>query len=704
MDDSNYELSFAPQVAYFSMEVGIDPRMPTYSGGLGVLAGDTLRAAADSSIPMAGMTLLHRKGYFRQRLDAKGNQREAPVDWNPESILQLMPPRVSVLIEGRQVQIQAWRYLVKGISGFTLPVYFLDTGLPENNPGDQALTDYLYGGDERYRLCQEMVLGIGGAAILGALGCTELRTYHMNEGHSALLSLALLKEQVRGGNLDAVTDEDIEIVRKHCVFTTHTPVPAGHDVFSLDLAGRILDANLFGFLQKSSCCFQGALNMTYLALYFSHYINGVAMRHGEISRDMYPNYPVNSITNGVHAPTWTVKPFQDLYDRYLPEWRHDNRYLRYAISIPTDEFRKAHAEVKRQLIQAVKLRKGVDLDVDTLTLGFARRSTAYKRADLLFFDIERLKRVVQQAGSLQIIYSGKAHPRDEGGKALIRRVFEAAARLAGSITVVYLEDYDMDLAKLLIAGVDLWLNTPQKPLEASGTSGMKAALNGVPSLSVLDGWWVEGHWENVSGWAIGHESDSDSLAESISLYNKLESIILPLFYKKPDDYAAVMRSAIAINGSFFNAQRMIDQYLRNVYLPAQKREKPLALIWGNKPDISPSENNQSGRLSNANQRGQFAKSAKSKQSAAEKTMINVPEDKVFWNRDGQVFRNLQDLAQGLKTMSDETYSHHVIDSRNDFARWTGEVIGDDELSKDLEQSANRSEAAEKVAVYTRSDY
>jgi glycogen phosphorylase len=565
-NDSN-ELLLTPKVAYFSMEVGIDPRMPTYSGGLGILAGDTLRAAADSSLPMVGVTLLHRKGYFRQHLDSSGNQREDPAVWAPEATLQVKPPRVSISLGDRQVQVRAWHYLVKGISGFTLPLYFLDTYLPENSSWDQTLTDFLYGGDERYRLCQEAVLGLGGIAMLQALGYTSVSTYHMNEGHSALLAISLLKAQVQGRGLDFATAEDIEKVRLKCVFTTHTPVPAGHDVFSLDLVRKILGTNLVSFLQKSNCCFKGTLNMTYLALYFSRYINGVAMRHSEISRGMYPNYPINSITNGVHAVTWTAKVFQFLYDKYIPEWRHDNRYLRYAVSLPLDEIQQTHSEAKRQLIQEVKQLSGVKMDANVLTIGFARRATAYKRADLLFSDLERLKRIAHQVGPLQIIFGGKAHPRDEGGKELIRRVFGSAASLSDTIPVVYLEDYDMNLARQLIAGVDLWLNTPQKPLEASGTSGMKAALNGVPSLSVLDGWWIEGYVEGVTGWAIGENSDSESnyMIETSSLYNKLESVILPLFYKRLSDYTTVMRNAIAINGSFFNAQRMVDQYVQNAY-------------------------------------------------------------------------------------------------------------------------------------------
>jgi starch phosphorylase len=539
----------------------------TYSGGLGILAGDTLRAAADLGVPMIGMTLLYRKGYFRQHLDSNGNQSESPSEWSPEKILEAMEPRAAVTIEGRTIKIQAWRYTVQGISGHVVPVYFLDTSLPDNSDWDRALTEHLYGRDEHYRLCQEVILGLGGMSMLQALGHTEIRTYHMNEGHSALLALALLEEYTQKSGLTTPTEVEKEAVRRQCVFTTHTPVPAGHDKFSLSLARQVLGENRANTLTSADCCMDGMLNMTYLALSLSSYINGVAMRHGQISRDMYPSYPINSITNGVHAVTWTAVPFQRLYDRYIPEWRNDHLYLRYAISIPLDEIQQAHAEAKRVLVAEVDRRTGIHLDPTIITLGFARRASTYKRADLLLSDLDRLKRIVHQTGPLQIIYGGKAHPRDEGGKALIRRIFEAAASMRDVVPIVYLEDYDMALGHYLCAGVDLWVNTPQKPQEASGTSGMKAALNGVPSLSVLDGWWIEGHLEGVTGWSIGDgwQVASDPVAEAASLYEKLEYLILPTFYKRPAVFAEIMRSAIAINGSFFNAQRMVSQYVKNAY-------------------------------------------------------------------------------------------------------------------------------------------
>ncbi|MEW5804768.1 MAG: alpha-glucan family phosphorylase [bacterium] len=559
---------FTSLVAYFSMEVGLDPAMPTYSGGLGVLAGDTLRAAADLGIPMVGVTLLHRKGYFRQHLDAQGKQTESPAVWLPEEFLEPLLGRISLTIEGRQVLVRAWRYMVHGMTGHIVPVYFLDTSLNENSEWDQSLTGQLYGGDDHYRLCQEAVLGLGGIAMLRALGHRRVQAYHMNEGHSALLTLALLKERNNGNNLHTIANADLEAIRHKCVFTTHTPVPAGHDIFPMDMARKVLGEEATAFLGKIKCCPNGNLNMTYLALFFSRYINGVSMRHEEISQSMFPNYPINSITNGVHAGTWTSPSFCRLYDRYISEWRHDNLYLRYAISIPLEQIRQAHAEAKQELLAEVERRRGIRLDPEILTLGFARRATAYKRSDLLFSDLDRLKRICQKVGHLQVIYGGKAHPHDESGKALIRRIYEAADALKGVVTVIYLEEYDMALARIMCAGVDLWVNTPKKPQEASGTSGMKAALNGVPSLSILDGWWIEGHVEGVTGWSIGEdwELEGNPAKDYVFLYNKLEHVIVPLFYGRPNAFAEVMRSAIALNASFFNTQRMILQYLENAYL------------------------------------------------------------------------------------------------------------------------------------------
>ncbi|TMB68900.1 MAG: alpha-glucan family phosphorylase [Chloroflexi bacterium] len=551
------------------MEIALDASMPTYSGGLGVLAGDTLRAAADLALPVVAITLVHRKGYFRQHLDANGRQTESPSDWSPAGRLEAVEARAWVNVEGRPVELRGWRFQVRGVTGHEVPVYLLDTSLPSNDEYDQTLTDSLYGGDARYRLCQEVVLGIGGIAMLRALGHADFHTYHMNEGHSSLLTLALLQEHASLHDRGSVIEADVDDVRRKCVFTTHTPVDAGHDHFDADLVEKVLGKERTGILARLTQARSGIFDLTHLAMFFCRSANGVSIRHAHVSRRMFPERPISAITNGVHAVTWTAAPFARLYDRHVPHWRRDNRYLRQASAIPREDIRAAHAEAKANLLEDVQRRTGHTLKPDVMTIGFARRATGYKRIDFIFSNKDRLRRIIDRCGPIQLVYAGKAHARDSVGKAGIEHIFAVSAALKGVLPVFYLEDYDMSLASLIVAGVDLWLNNPVKPLEASGTSGMKAALNGVPSLSILDGWWIEGWIEGVTGWAIGDgaEEPGDSTKELDSLYDKLEHIILPMFYQQPRAYLGVMRSAISHNGSFFNAQRMVSQYLRTVYEP-----------------------------------------------------------------------------------------------------------------------------------------
>ncbi len=560
------------RIAYFSMEIAADPAWPTYSGGLGILAGDMLRSAADMGLPMAGVTLLPRQGYFHQHVDAEGRQTEEPEQWKPEAVLERLDAVVPVYLQGREVKVGAWRHSVRGVGGREVPIYFLDADRPENSEWDRTLTNTLYGGDEVYRLCQEAILGIGGVRLLRALGHTRIARFHMNEGHSALLTVVLLEEEAGQRNLSQPIEADIETIRQQCVFTTHTPVPAAFDQFSMETVARVLGQDRVRTLVETQCCPAGNLNMTYLGLRCSHYINGVAMHHAEISHSMFPNYPVHAITNGVHAGTWTSPPFRELYERHIPEWRRDNLYLRYAVGIPLEEIQQAHARAKQELLRAVGDATGTHLSEEVATIGFARRAAEYKRAELVFSDLQRLRQIREKCGPFQILFAGKAHPKDEEGKAAIRRVVEAGAALRECVPVVYVENYDMGWASLFTAGVDLWLNTPHRPFEASGTSGMKAALNGVPSLSVRDGWWIEGHFEGVTGWSVGFDEYPElPQVEIDSLYDKLEHIILPMFYVRPRAYAEVMRSTIAVNGSFFNTQRMLYQYLWNAYFPSASK-------------------------------------------------------------------------------------------------------------------------------------
>ncbi|MDG6244576.1 MAG: alpha-glucan family phosphorylase [Methanolobus sp.] len=556
-------------IAYFSMEIGIDEKIHTYSGGLGILAGDTIRSSADLKVPMVAISLLYRKGHFHQKLEKNGLQREGPDPWPVKEFMQEMSARTHVIIHGRTVHLRAWKYEVKGITGLVVPVYFLDADLPENSEWDRTLTHHLYGGDNYYRLCQEVILGVGGARMLKELGYNNIRSFHMNEGHSALLTMELLDDEAKKAGRNHVTEEDCKKVHKKCVFTTHTIVPAAHDKFTREMAEMIIGKR-DDFFGLDGVLYNGTvLNMTYLALKMSRYVNGVAKSHGEISRELFSGYSINSITNGVHAGTWVSDPFRELFNKHIPMWQNDNFSLRYALSIPKDDIWEAHMLAKRKLIDHVNKETRLYMDENVLTIGFARRAAAYKRADLLFHDIERLRTISNNIGKIQVIFSGKAHPADNGGKNLIKRIFDAKNALSNDIEIVYLENYNMNLGAMITSGVDIWLNTPEPPKEASGTSGMKAALNGVPNLSVLDGWWIEGNIEGVTGWSIGNGALADeknkNLLDARSMYDKLENIILPLYYHDRNSFIDVMRNSIAINGSFFNTHRMIQEYVLNAY-------------------------------------------------------------------------------------------------------------------------------------------
>lgn len=468
------------RIAYFTMEIALENRIPTYSGGLGVLAGDTVRSCADLEVAMVAISLVHRRGYVHQELrDGRQIDHEAP--WQPENRLGAVEPRAIVEIEGRPVTVRAWRHDVVGSRGYVVPVLLLDTDVAENADDDRRITDQLYGGDDRYRLAQEIVLGIGGVRLLDSLGCTGLQTFHLNEGHAALAPLELLRSRA-----STAQDWDFQAVRNRTVFTTHTPVASGHDRFDWRLAQRML-GNAAPPEVLEMLAGQEGLDMTRLALDASHYVNGVALRHREISSTLFPGYDIHQITNGVHSRTWTSEPIKTLFDKHMPGWREDPMMLRNAIALPDDELWQAHQAAKLQLIELVGDRTGRRLSRDALTIGFARRATGYKRPELVFSDRTRLRAIAQLYG-LQLVFAGKAHPRDEHGKAGIAAVHAAAHAFGDTLPVVYLEDYDLDVARATVAGCDLWLNTPLRPLEASGTSGMKAAHNGVPSLSVLDGW------------------------------------------------------------------------------------------------------------------------------------------------------------------------------------------------------------------------
>lgn len=547
------------KIAYFSMEVGLIKEMPTYAGGLGILAGDTLRSGADLELPLVAVTLISKRGHFRQQLDNQGRQIELPDEWDPSHFLMPLSQRTEVLLEGRTVKIKPWLYRLRSLTGGEVPVLFLDTDLEENYPEDREITDYLYGRDEKYRLKQEVVLGIGGVRMLDLLGF-RIRKYHLNEGHSSLLALELLRKH----------EMKYDVVKDLCIFTTHTPVEAAHDKFPYSIVQEIIqDSEDVDLLKRYGG--QDWLNMTQLGLNLSNYINGVAKSHREIGMAMFPGYKIHAITNGIHSYTWTCPCLRALYDRYMPGWANEPEMLVRVGGIPDHKIWQQHMGAKSALIDYIRHETGVEMDQGILTIGSARRITPYKRPTLIFSDIDRLRKI-NKRGKIQIVLAGKAHPKDEAGKRAIRDIFGYIETLTEDVKVVFLKDYNIELANLLVSGVDLWLNTPLPPLEASGTSGMKAAHNGVVNFSVLDGWWIEGWIEGVTGWSIGPEpGERISLEEARTqelddLYNKLSYIIIPMFYQRRDDWIGMMQNSIGMVAYYFNSHRMMRRYVTEAYL------------------------------------------------------------------------------------------------------------------------------------------
>jgi starch phosphorylase len=560
--------SFLPRthIAYFSMELAVRSEMHTYAGGLGILAGDTARSCADLEIPVVFVTLLSRAGYFRQEIDADGRQAEQPDWWQPEGWCTPLDVMAAVEIEGNPVWVRPWLYVHTCPHGHRIPILLLDSDLSQNAGEDRSLTHYLYGGDETYRLKQEIILGIGGMRILRALGF-ELHTYHLNEGHAALLTLDLLNRW-RIPPDELIPGEppyDIAEVRERCVFTTHTPVEAGHDRFSYELFERLLPG-IVDLDTLKRLAGDDRLNMTRLALNLSDYVNGVARRHAETTQHMFPGYRIHAVTNGVHVGTWTHPAFARLYDASFPQWQHEPEILVRALQLPADAVWECHQSAKQELVEQVGAITGAALDPHAVTLGFARRMTGYKRPLLLFEDLDRLSDLAARH-PFQLVTAGKAHPRDNDGKEAIRRINETARRLQGRLNCVFLPNYDMQLAKTLVAGCDVWLNTPMPPMEASGTSGMKAALNGVLNLSVLDGWWIEACIESVTGWSIGRDGDGASdRGAAAALYEQLQNAVLPRYYAEPAQWRSMMKQAIANIGYYFNSHRMMRRYATEAYL------------------------------------------------------------------------------------------------------------------------------------------
>lgn len=602
-------------VAYFSMEFAIHNSLPIYAGGLGILAGDTCKEANDLGIPLVGVGFMYPQGYFQQRISANGWQEEIykQIDFNEAPIDLIYSPRgkkalAKVELDNKSLAIAVWQVKVGRVS-----IYLLDTNVEENEPQDRQLSSRLYIADSESRIQQEIVLGVGGVRVLRALGINPI-VWHANEGHTAFMMLERVREEVEKGS---TFNKAIEKVRATTVFTTHTPVPAGHDVFPVQLVEKYFH-NFWGLLgidkerfvrlgQQNGLCRQ-SFNMTALALATADRCNGVSQLHAGVSRKIWhmlwpkieeDDVPIAHITNGIHVPSWVAPEMGRLYEKYLNKsWvkQHDDpETWEHVLDIPDEELWSVRQNLKRNLMMTIRerarkrwseielapqqaLAMGTLLDPWVLTIGFVRRFAEYKRPALVFQDIERLKRILNDPQRpVQIIFAGKSHPADFTSKYLLQQVYILATNREFQGRIAFVEDYDMNMARYLVNGVDVWLNTPRCLNEACGTSGMKAALNGVPSLSVLDGWWYEG-FNGTNGWAIGEGpevpcSEKVDKADAESLYRLLEERIVPLYYERdrdgvPHGWIHVVKEAIRSIAPHFCARRMLKEYTNRVYLPA----------------------------------------------------------------------------------------------------------------------------------------
>jgi starch phosphorylase len=613
------------RIAYFSAEFGLHESVPIYSGGLGVLAGDHLKSASDLGVPLSGVGLMYREGYFRQYLNVDGWQQERYPEndfFNLPLIPELRPDGTPLLVgvnfPGREVFLRVWRIQVGRV-----PLYLLDTNIPKNNAEDRTITNRLYGGDHDMRIRQEIILGIGGLRALIALGKAPT-VCHMNEGHSAFCGLERIRLLMEEARLDFASAR--EAVAAGAVFTTHTPVPAGNDIFGPQLIEqyfgemisrlRIDKQEFLGLGRQNPKDQSESFCMTVLAIRLANVTNGVSKLHGTVSRKMWKSIwpelpdaeiPITSITNGIHTPSWVSADILQLYERYLGvSWLErpaDHALWRRADSIPDAELWRTHERRRERLVAFARARLKMQLknrgappaevaradevlDPDALTIGFARRFATYKRGTLIFRNLERLSAILNHKDRpVQIIFAGKAHPRDHGGKELIAEILHTARRPEYRRRIVFLEDYDINMARMLVQGVDVWLNNPRRPLEASGTSGMKICCNGGLNLSILDGWWVEGYAQD-NGWAIGAGEEYTDLTyqddvESRAIYDLLEQEIVPLFWTRTSDglprgWLKMMKRSISSICPFFNTNRMVQEYVEKCYWPSAQRFQMLS--------------------------------------------------------------------------------------------------------------------------------
>lgn len=533
-------------VAYFSMEIAVDEKLNNYAGGLGILAGDLLRSAADQNIPMIGVSLLNRFGYFQQVIN-RGKQTEK-YEENDLSFLQKINKKIKIKIGSDEVLVGAWKYFVKGVSGFKIPVYFLDTDFPENKKKYRQLCHHLYEANHTTRLQQEIILGRGGVRFLEALKIKPDK-YHINEGHGAFAFVELFLKN---------PEIKLKDLKKQCVFTTHSPIKAANDIFSIpEIKHNFLDFPFF----LPELLDHGSLNMGKMAMHFSGFVNGVSKKHAIVSRKIFFEPRIKAVSNGVNLNFWTSPSFQKIYDQEFPGWKTNNKLLSKK-NLAEDKIWQAHQEEKRKLLAMVLKESGEFLSQEIFTIVIARRFVAYKRLDLIFQNLTRLLKIHKKNGPIQIIFAGKAHPKDLVGKKTIAKVLEISKKYQDKIKIVFLENYRIEIAKFLVSGADLWLNNPLPPNEASATSGMKAAANGIPQLSTLDGWWPEGYLAGKTGWAINSPKNN---SDNKSLLDNLENKILPIFYHHPEKWKKIMASTIKNNAYRFSSERMVKEYKKLAY-------------------------------------------------------------------------------------------------------------------------------------------
>jgi glycogen phosphorylase len=543
-------------IAYLCLEIGLEADMKTYAGGLGILAGDTLKSAADLGIPMIGVTLLYKNGYFKQDIDSKGVQLASPDIWDWENKLKPTNYDFKLELENNDINIKVWKYELGGLQS-NVPIYFLDADLDLNNDNIREVSQNLYTSQELTRFYQELILGVGGVKFLELLEKedTEIKItkYHLNESHAGLAILPLLGSYTKAE------------VREKIVFTTHTPIVTGHKIYELSFLEKHL-GQYFEHIPKELYRENG-VNMTELCLEFSGFSNGVSKKHAVVTHEMFDEYKIEHITNGVHHLTWLNPSLTEFFDKNIPDWRLDLSKLRVVSSLFETEIHTAIDKGKARLLNFLNQKYQYEFDTEVFTIGFARRAANYKRASLIFQDKARLDKIAQKYGKLQLIFAGKAYPTDELGKEFIKEIYDISQDFTDSLYVAYIPNYDIELGKILTGGVDLWLNNPVVPQEASGTSGMKASLNGIPSLSTMDGWWLEGAVEGVTGWSVGQgeETEESELKIATDIYDKLENTILPIFYQDKQAWSQIQKNCIAINGSYFNTHRMLQEYVLKAY-------------------------------------------------------------------------------------------------------------------------------------------